>query len=378
MLDPDNRGSLPASDRHEAGDVGHHFVPGVRACDDARLHVDHEKGGVRTVLQGGHRFAFSWFQIDRQAPVLRVVAQGVSEHPRRVVRGERGLQVSCAAGQMKSPGQTPKPSDTLARALGNATQALRAGRPTEAERFAAPVLTAEPDNLLAAQVLGTALLMQGRAAEALEPLQTAARQSTDPSTGIYFARALSAVGRRDEALAQLRDCAAQRPPFVQAFLALGDQLTEAGLYDEAGEVFETGLSLLPQATPLRIGLGYLHLRLNARARARELFSQARAAAPERRDAAIALARVMALDGETEAAIELFRVALASQPRDSVVQIELGKCLLDLGERKAGEAMLRAGARGPTQWGPALRALAAGAHGRFFLKPSAAARFFQNP
>lgn len=127
---------------------------------------------------------------------------------------------------------------------------------------------------------------------------------------------------------------------------------------------------------LRIGLGYLHLRSDDRDRARELFSQARAAAPGRRDAAIALARVMALDGEPAAAVELFRLALASQPQDPVVCVELGKCLLDLGEREAGEAMLRTGARGSAQWGPALRALAAGAHGRFFLRPSAAARFLR--
>ncbi|MBV8681846.1 MAG: tetratricopeptide repeat protein [Caulobacteraceae bacterium] len=279
---------------------------------------------------------------------------------------------------MTKADQSQGRSGTLARALDKAAQALRAGRPTEAERFAAPVLSAEPGNLLAAQVVGTALLMQGRPAEAIEPLEMAARRSEDPSTGIYLARALAAVGRRDEALVQLRECAARRPPFVQAFLELGDQLGDAGRYDEASEVFETGLSLLPEAAALRIGLGYLHLRRNDRVRARELFSEARAAAPGRRDATIALARVLALDGETAAAVELFRIALAWRPQDPVVRIELGKCLLDLGERDEGEAMLRAGARGPTEWGPALRALSAGAHGRFFLRPSAAARFLQAP
>lgn len=253
---------------------------------------------------------------------------------------------------------------------------MRAGRPTEAERFAAPVLSADPENLLAAQVLGAALLMQGRPAEALAPLEMAAQRSADPSTGIYFARALARVGRKDEALVQLSKCVARRPPFVQAFLELGDQLAETGRYDEAAEVFESGLSLLPEAVVLRIGLGYLHLRRNDRTRARELFLEARTAAPQRRDAAIGLARVMALDGEPAVAVDLFRFALASQAEDPAVRIELGKCLLDLGEREAGEAMLRAGAHGAEEWGPTLRALAAGAHGRFFLRPSAAARFLQ--
>lgn len=279
---------------------------------------------------------------------------------------------------MKSPGQTPRSSGALARALDQAAHALRAGRPTEAERFAAPVLAADPANLLAAQVLGAALLMQGRPAEAIDPLEMAAQRSEDPSTGIYLARALAGVGRLDEALVQLRECAARRPPFAQAFLELGDQLAEAGAYDEAAEVFEAGLSLLPDASVLKVGLGYVCLRRGDRAKARELFSQVRAEAPERRDAVIALARVMALDGETADAADLFRLALASRPHDPVVCVELGRCLLDLGERETGEAMLRAGARAPAQWGAALRALAAGAHGRAFLRPSAAARFLQGP
>jgi len=126
---------------------------------------------------------------------------------------------------------------------------------------------------------------------------------------------------------------------------------------------------------LRVGLAYLHLKCNDRRLARGEFEALRAAAPERYDALIGLAWVLAADGEYAAAAELFRHALAARPGDAVVRLELAKCLLELGERAAGEAELRAATGGdPGNAGPALLALTATPHGRFFLRPSAAMAF----
>jgi predicted Zn-dependent protease len=109
--------------------------------------------------------------------------------------------------------------------------------------------------------------------------------------------------------------------------------------------------------------------------ARDLFLQVRAAAPERHDALVGLASVMVLDGEYAAAADLYRLALGVRPDDAVTRISLGKCLLEMGKRDAGEATLRAAARGAAQMaGPAIVALAGAPHGRFFLRPSAAAKF----
>ena len=125
----------------------------------------------------------------------------------------------------------------------------------------------------------------------------------------------------------------------------------------------------------RIALGYVHLRRNDRAEARAQFSAACAAAPQRHDALVALAKVTALDGEFAAAVALHRRALAIRPDDVATRINLGKCLLDMGEREAGEAALRAATRAvPKATGLAITTLAAAAHGRVFLRPSDAARF----
>jgi Flp pilus assembly protein TadD len=86
---------------------------------------------------------------------------------------------------------------------------------------------------------------------------------------------------------------------------------------------------------------------------------------------------MALDGEYAAAADTYRRALALRPDDAVTRNSLGICLLEMGERDAGEASLRAATRGdPHMAGQAITSLAASSHGRFFLRPSAVAEFLR--
>ena len=53
------------------------------------------------------------------------------------------------------------------------------------------------------------------------------------------------------------------------------------------------------------------------------------------------------------------------------------CLLELGDREAGYECFRAATRGdPQNYGNALSALVKSGRGRFWLKPSGAAQYFQ--
>ena len=268
-----------------------------------------------------------------------------------------------------------EPPGAADEALDRARLSLRMQRPDEAERLAADALRSAPDHPLLAQALGHALMAQGRPAEAIELLQRVALRTGDPALETLLARALAAAGRRDEACDQLRRTTARRPAFPLAFLELGELLGDAGRPDDGIDVLERGLGLAPEATVLRMGLGRLHLKRHDRAKARRLFAEAHAAAPGRHDAVVALARVTALDGEFAAAADLYRRALELRPEDAVSRIDLGKCLLEIGEREAGEAALRAATGSATQLaGLAITALAATSRGRFFLRPSAAAAF----
>jgi Tfp pilus assembly protein PilF len=277
----------------------------------------------------------------------------------------------------KRPSAPDRPSSS-SRALESAILALRMQRPHEAEQLAAGVLTSNRGNALAAQVLGRALLMQNRAAEAIVPLERAARRSDDPAIATELAIALAATGRRDEALDQLRRTTERQPPFPPAFLEYGAQLAKIGRFDEAISVLERGLAFAPDMVDLRMELGFVHLKRNDRARARAIFLQVLAVSPERYDVLPALARVMALDGEYAAAADLFRRALGMRPDDTVTRNNFGACLLELGERDAGEASLRAAVRNaPQMAGLAITSLAAASHGRFFLRPSAVAKFLRS-
>jgi tetratricopeptide (TPR) repeat protein len=262
-------------------------------------------------------------------------------------------------------------------AIERAVFALRMQRPSEAELLAAGVLKSDRGNGMATQVLGRALMVQNRAAEAIVVLERTARRSNDPAIETLLAEALAAAGRRDDALEQLRKTTARRPAFPPAFLEHGGQLSKLGHLDEAVAVLESGLALAPEMADLHMELGYVQLKRNKRALARARFECVLAATPERHDALLALAKVMALDGEYAAAAELYRRALGVRPDDIVTRNNLGICLLEMGERGSAETNLRAAARGaPQMAGRSITALASASRGRFFLRPSAAAKFLQ--
>lgn len=263
------------------------------------------------------------------------------------------------------------------QALENAKMAFQMQRLDEAERLAAGVLKSDRGNVVAAQVFGRALMMQGRLIEAIEPLQRVARRSQDPTVETLLAAAYAAAGRRDDAFAQLRATTARRPPFAPAFLEFAGQLGKAARFAEAIALLEQALALMPGAVELQTGLGHLYLETNARTRARALLAQARAAVPDRLDTLVSLAKVLALDGDYAAAADLYRRILTLQPDDALNRINLAKCLLELGDRDAAEAQLRAAARGGGELpGRAATALTAAPRGRFFLRPSAMSRFLR--
>lgn len=269
-------------------------------------------------------------------------------------------------------------SKLVQHSLESAILALRMQRADEAERVAARILKADRGNVLAAQILGRALLMQNRADEAIVPLERAARRSDDPAVELELAGALAAARQTDAALDRLRRITARRPPFVPAFLEYGNQLARSGQDDEAMSVLARGVEAVPDAIDLRVALAFAHIKRNDRVNARVLLQRAAADAPQRHDVLSALARVVAQDGEYPVAADLFRRALALQPDDAVTRSSFGACLLEMGQRDEGEANLRLSVRGgPQMVGQVITTLASASHGRFFLRPSDAVKFLHD-
>ena len=261
------------------------------------------------------------------------------------------------------------------QAVERAAVALRQRQFAEAEQLAAEVLKASRSDTAAVSILAQALIAQNRQEEAIAHLEKAARRSGDASIETLLGAALGGAGRRAEAIEQLRQATTRRPLFTPAFQELAGQLLKSGRVEEAIAVVESGLASAPESIDLQLDLARLQIYRNERAKARAILLIAREAAPGRPDILIELTRVQLLEGEYASAADTCRHALALRPDDAMTRATLAACLLEMGDRDAGEANLRVAMRGgPQMLGRASHALAASSHGRFFFRPSALAKF----
>ena len=164
---------------------------------------------------------------------------------------------------------------------------------------------------------------------------------------------------------------------MPAFQELAGQLVKDGRLEEAIAVIESGFALARENIELQLDLARLHLQRNNRGKARAILLKAHEAAPGRSEILTELARVLLLDGEYASAADNYRRALALRPDDAITRADLATCLLEMGEREAGEASLRSALRGrPQLLGRATYALVQSSHGRFFFRQSAVAKFLQ--
>jgi tetratricopeptide (TPR) repeat protein len=264
-----------------------------------------------------------------------------------------------------------------AEALRYARFALEDKRPAEAERIAADILKSNSGNREAVKVLGYALIMLGRAAEALTLLEKAARGSHDPELEMEVAVALRLNGRIDHAIASLKRAIKRTPPFPGAFYEFGLVLASQQRFDEAIDVFKRGVEIAPMMADMAAQLGNIYYAVNDRKSAADFFRRALAINPAHFAAAEGLALALMNDHQFADAAELFRRLLTAQPDNENARISLGNCLLNLGDTDGAYSCLRAvSARGPQLYGKALRVLVGSGRGRFWLRPSAAARFLK--
>jgi tetratricopeptide (TPR) repeat protein len=260
-------------------------------------------------------------------------------------------------------------------ALQRARLALNSDRPQDAERIADEILKIDPRDAQALQIRGCALLMQRRAGDAIAPLQAAAQSLRDGETDTLLAMALRQSGRADEALARLKRATKRRPPYAPAFHELGYLLMSLEQYDEAIEALRRGLEIAPMMPQLRIQLGQVFLQRRDYADAKAAFAGALQIAPNSADALFGIAKAHLLLGEPALAADYYRRCLLTAPQDAAIWLNLGQCLLQLGQTDAGYGCFRTAAQAdPKRYGQALTSLAASGRGRLWLRPSAAARF----
>jgi tetratricopeptide (TPR) repeat protein len=265
---------------------------------------------------------------------------------------------------------------SLVQALQQAAHALRMQQFGQAEQLASGILKSNRADRNAALIMAHALIGQNRAAEALPPLERALRRNDDAEIGTLLGAALCAADRVADGIAQLRRVAGKRPLYLPAFQELAGQLAKAGQLNDAIAVIDDALALAPDSVDLKLDLGRLCLQNNERARARAALTAARDAAPGRHDVLIELAFVLYRDGDYATAADVYRHALGLRPDDTMARSNLAGCLLEMGQRDGGEAALRAVLAGrPNMLTRTASVMATSAHGRFFFRPSAAAKYF---
>jgi tetratricopeptide (TPR) repeat protein len=285
-------------------------------------------------------------------------------------------QAAPAANMTNGPGHLRTPNADAA--LQQAMFALNNKRPDEAERIAGDVLKRVPRHAGALHIVGCARLMQGRAQEAIAPLEAAARAEHNPEIDVQLAAALRHAGRIDDAVSRLKRATKRQPPFIAAFHDLGCLLASLQRYDEAAEAFRRGLEVAPMTMQLSLQLGGVSMQCRKWSDAKAAFAQTLNLAPNSPEALFGMAKAHQELGEYRAAADYYRRCLRVKP-DPLVWHNLGRCLLMIGENEEGYDSLRWAVRGdPKRYGGVLGTLVKSPHGRFFLKPSAAARFIREP
>ncbi|HVT93800.1 MAG TPA: tetratricopeptide repeat protein [Bryobacteraceae bacterium] len=185
-----------------------------------------------------------------------------------------------------------------------------------------------PDNARAHNVLGTVLLMQGRAAEAVTELGQALQlKPNDALAHNNLGVALVQLGRVDEALVHYADAVRLDPRDGEFSHNFGDALLLAGRMEEAETQYAQALRSRPDyADAQNNNLGGALLQRGQTARAIALFEAALRARPEFAEAHSNLGNALAQTGRLAEAISHYEAALRLQPNDAETHFNLGNAL----------------------------------------------------
>jgi cytochrome c-type biogenesis protein CcmH/NrfG len=264
-------------------------------------------------------------------------------------------------------------------AFRRAAAAIDSRRPDVAEAIASDLLKQQPQNRRALHLLGVALVAQERAHEAVPPLQQALEGRFDAVMAIHLGKALRQVGRTAEALTWLERATAQVPSLTAAWHELGLLLCGLRRFDDAAQAFDRGLAVEPGHVEMMIELGGVHVTRADPAKAKVMFARALAQAPGHPRALHGFGTALMYEGDHVRAAERFRQALARNPDHARAQLDLGHCLIELGQWDEAVACLRGlNRRAPQLYGRTLRTVISSGRGRFWLRPTAAARFMNPP
>jgi tetratricopeptide (TPR) repeat protein len=278
---------------------------------------------------------------------------------------------------MKTPAGSSrgKRAGTVAEddALARAAAAANGGDLIAAERIAREILPKDPHYPEGRRLLGAVLLGQKRPREAAAVLDEAAANAADPVLETQLALVLREIGRVADAKKVLYRAIERRPAHARAFLELGNLLRSERSYAEAKAVLERGLQAAPPLLELSLLLGGVCLDVADSANAKVNFARALTIAQGDPDALQGLGIALQYEGDFARAAERFKSVLTRNPSYHRARMNLGYCLLELGQIDQGIECLRAAVQAaPQVYGDVLKMLITAGRGRFWLRRSKAA------
>jgi protein arginine N-methyltransferase 7 len=208
---------------------------------------------------------------------------------------------------------------------------LNAGELELLEQRANEAIRRWPGHSIGWKAVGILMLMQGRHADALEPLSNTVKLAPhDAQAHQNLAIAFLELGRFEEAEASYRQALDLNPDYVQAHNNLGITLMHLGRFEEAETCYRRALALKPDFVEAHNNLGNILKDLRRFEEAEASYRQALELKPDFAEAHQNLGTVLLERGNTEEAEAGYRQALALKPDYALAHSGLGDALLKRG------------------------------------------------
>ncbi|NBR08726.1 MAG: tetratricopeptide repeat protein [Opitutaceae bacterium] len=161
---------------------------------------------------------------------------------------------------------------------------------------------------------------------------TVAKNPSNPRAHYNLSIELTAVGRKEEARAQLEETLRLAPNDTEAHLNLGNALALAGQPAEALHHYEQAVKSQPASPEAQLNLGYALAHANQLAKALEHYSEALRLRPEYAEAHNDLGEALAQAGRLAEAMPHFMAALRIRPNYAEAHNNLAGGLLQNGQK----------------------------------------------
>lgn len=215
-------------------------------------------------------------------------------------------------------------------------EAMRSGRPADAQAAFAQLASANPKEHRAWHMLAVIALNAARPQEAVGLAQRALQHDRrNPAYLNTLGIAASECGSFDEAIGHFRRALREKPAFVDASYNLGKTLFKTGDLKGARDAYRRALAFDPRHPGLRKNLAWVLRELGHLDEAIALLEQASAESPGDDDLLEHLADAYGDRSGTDAALASYGAALERLPTSALLHFGRGHLLLSRGEWRQG-------------------------------------------